>query len=111
MFDLEIAKRRIVGKGTGWINPKIEDVSLVDGMKFNLISLRQLCDKGMKVTFEKTHCDVVKQAIENTSIFKAKQKENTCVVNFAKIQKEKDVCLASLVGDKTSKNLVKGWKI
>lgn len=32
----------------------------MEGLKFNLISVSQLCDKGMKVTFAKTHCDVVK---------------------------------------------------
>jgi len=30
----------------------IKDVLLVDGLKHNLLSISQLCDKGYKITFE-----------------------------------------------------------
>jgi len=31
---------------------KIQDVLLVEGLKHNLLSISQLCDKGLEVTFE-----------------------------------------------------------
>ena len=33
----------------------IKDVLFVDGLKHNLLSISQLCDKGYKITFE-PHC-------------------------------------------------------
>lgn len=46
-------KGKIRGIGKICINPSfyIENVSLVDGLKYNLISISQLCDKGYLVTF------------------------------------------------------------
>jgi len=34
----------------------IKDVLLVDGLKHNLLSISQLCDKGYKITFEPNLC-------------------------------------------------------
>ena len=36
----------------------INDVFLVDGLKFNLLSVSQLCDSGNKVIFDKDKCTV-----------------------------------------------------
>ncbi|WCJ38006.1 hypothetical protein M5689_019091 [Euphorbia peplus] len=44
-------KGRILGSGSIGTNPPIEDVSLVRGLKFNLLSVAQLCDKGRDVVF------------------------------------------------------------
>ena len=51
------AKGRIIGRdnignGTSFL---IESVLLVDGLKHNLLSISQLCDKGFKVIFEASH--------------------------------------------------------
>ncbi|KAL1221572.1 hypothetical protein V5N11_019634 [Cardamine amara subsp. amara] len=53
------ARGKIKGKGiTGGENqPDLENVYLVDGLKANLISISQLCDTGMSVTFTKTECE------------------------------------------------------
>ena len=40
-------------------DPSIENVLLVDGLKHNLISISQLCDKGYKVTFDKRECTII----------------------------------------------------
>ncbi|XP_019154262.1 PREDICTED: uncharacterized protein LOC109150732 [Ipomoea nil] len=37
----------------------IQDVSYVDGLKFNLLSTSQFCDKGYKVEFSKNKCKIV----------------------------------------------------
>ena len=36
----------------------IENILLVDGLKHNLLSISQLCDKGYKVVFESSMCIV-----------------------------------------------------
>lgn len=38
-------KKKITGKGTIGMNVRIEDFAYVEGLKFNLLSVRQLCDK------------------------------------------------------------------
>ena len=45
------SKGKIIGIKTVGANPSIEEVSLVKGLKFNLISVSQLCDKNMRVIF------------------------------------------------------------
>ncbi|XP_019150173.1 PREDICTED: uncharacterized protein LOC109146979 [Ipomoea nil] len=37
----------------------IQDVSYVEGLKFNLLSTSQFCDKGYKVEFSKDECKIV----------------------------------------------------
>ena len=51
-------KAKIMGLGTIGINPSIEDVFLVSGLKFNLMSVSQLYDKNNRVIFEPTHYEV-----------------------------------------------------
>ena len=46
----------------------IEDVDLVDELKHNLLSISQLCDKGIRVIFDDSTCDVLNK------------KSNTCVL-------------------------------
>lgn len=51
-------KGKVIGIGKVSINPSfcIENVSQVDGLKYNLISISQLCDKGYFVTFTYERC-------------------------------------------------------
>ena len=37
----------------------IERILLVKGLKYNLLSISQLCDKRCKVVFESSKCDVI----------------------------------------------------
>ena len=50
-------------EGIGIIDNKssifIENVLLVNGLKHNLLSISQLCDKGFKVVFECMNCHVI----------------------------------------------------
>jgi hypothetical protein len=46
---------KIIGKGTvriGNKNTKEKNVLLVEYMKYNLLSVSQMCDQGHKVTFD-----------------------------------------------------------
>ena len=39
-------------------SPLIENVVLVDEFKYNLLSISQLCDRGLKVVFDKSSCNI-----------------------------------------------------
>ena len=47
-------KGKIIGIGNIGIAPfkYIKNILLVDGLKYNLLSISQFCDKGYKVIFE-----------------------------------------------------------
>ena len=51
------SRGKIVAIGTiGLYFHTIENVSLVEGLKHNLLSISQLCDKGYKMVFEYDKC-------------------------------------------------------
>ena len=52
------SQEKIIGKGNigGNPSPLIENVFLVDILKYNLLSIRHLCDKGYRINFEKDKC-------------------------------------------------------
>ena len=52
------AKGRIIGQGNigNGTSSLIESILLVYGLRHNLLSISQLCDKGFKVIFEASHC-------------------------------------------------------
>ena len=39
-------------------SPTIENVVLVDGLKHNLLSISQLCDRGLKIVFDDSSCKI-----------------------------------------------------
>ena len=52
---------KIKGKGSVSLNNrrgKYEDVLFVDGLKANLLSVSQMCDKGCEVIFRAQDCEV-----------------------------------------------------
>jgi len=53
-------KGKILGRGT--IEDKnnflVHDVLYVEGLKHNLLSISQLCDKGYQVTFKPNSCEI-----------------------------------------------------
>ena len=55
------AKGKIIGIGNVKLgtSPIIENVVLVDGLKHNLLSVSQLCDKGFNVIFDDLACSVM----------------------------------------------------
>ena len=62
-------KGRIIGHGSIGNNSSslIENVLHVDGLKHNLLSISQLCDKGFKVIFESSHCIIKDSQNDKTS--------------------------------------------
>ena len=67
-------KGKIIGKGTigNKSNFFIKDVLLVDGLKHNLLSISQLCDKGYIVKFESNAC-IIEKPHKNMSMIALKQ--------------------------------------
>ena len=57
IFD-DSEKHKIVneGKASEDPNPTIDNVLLVDGLKRNLLSISQFCDKNCKVVFKPLRC-------------------------------------------------------
>ena len=55
------SKGNIIGIGNNKIgsSPLIENVILIDGLKHNLLSISQLCDRVFKVIFDESSCNVL----------------------------------------------------
>ena len=55
------SKANIIGIGNIKIGSSllIENVILVDRLKHNLLSISQLCDRGFKVNFDDSSCNVL----------------------------------------------------
>jgi len=87
------------GKGTvigsGSVNNKgktvIEDVLLVKGLKHNLISISQLCDRGHQIKFQESKCSILK---DGAVIFEANREKNLYVLYLEEL-KVQNVCLAA----------------
>ena len=58
----------------------IDDVLLVDGLNHNLLSISQLCDKGLRVTFEINKCKVVE--IQKNEVKLEGQRINDVVIDL-----------------------------
>ncbi|XP_019229251.1 PREDICTED: uncharacterized protein LOC109210303 [Nicotiana attenuata] len=86
--------------GTGTIpfnnNYDITEVYLVDGLKYNLLSISQLCNSGYEVKFKKTGC-VIEDEIGKT-ILPGKKYGNVYILNgFENI--DGHICLTSISDD------------
>ncbi|XP_023638897.1 uncharacterized protein LOC111830634 [Capsella rubella] len=79
-------------KGKGVINksnqPQLENVYCVEGLKANLISISQLCDDGLKVTFTKTACHARDE--NDNEILSGIRSENNCYM-----WKKSESCLST----------------
>ena len=75
-------------------NVIIEEVALVDGLKHNLLSISQLCDKGNLVTFNSEAC-VVKNKRSNKVVLTGVRKGNVYLADFNSSNTESVTCLPS----------------
>jgi len=81
-----------VGKVTSSSSTVIENVLLVEGLKHNLLSISQLCDKGLKVIFESNHC-LICCASSNEVVFVGKIIQNIYMVDFENSDFKSILCL------------------
>ena len=91
------SKAKIISSGIIGSRPSIKDVSLKKSLKFNLLSVSQLCDKNMRIIFEPTHCED-QRLYDNHTLFIDNRNENVYLVDLDSIDNS-DVCLASLDDD------------
>ncbi|KAL6319784.1 hypothetical protein AAG906_036843 [Vitis piasezkii] len=90
------AKGRIISQGNigNGTSSLIESVLLVDGLKHNLLSISQLCDKGFKVIFEASHC-IIKNIQNEKTIFMGHRCDNVYAINISKYDGH-DRCFLSM---------------
>ena len=64
-------KGKIIGSGkVGQSSSNsVDNVLLVDGLDYNLLSISQLCDKGHKVVFESDFCKIIDSSTDKIKFF------------------------------------------
>ena len=81
------SKVKIIATGiVGFPLTTIKNISLVRGLKHNLLSISQLCDKGYKMTFGKDKEEAFNQ--DGEKIFEGFQKGNIYMIEPAKVETE-----------------------
>ena len=92
------AKGKIIGIGN--ISSKysniIENVLLIENLKFNLISISQICDKNLGVNFRKNACYIVDPTNDNV-ICTGSRNKNIYLLNIEDLMDQNDHCLNALV--------------
>ena len=81
------SKGKIVGIGNIKLDssPMIENVALVDGLKYNLLSVSQLCDKSFKVIFDDLACNILDRKI-NACIHSSFRENNVYMIDMSNLQ-------------------------
>ena len=76
-------KGKILGVGTVGAPPFtiIEDVLFVEGLKHNLLSISQLCDKGFRINFTKDEC-LIEHEVTHDILLKGKRFNNIFMISF-----------------------------
>ncbi|GJX83243.1 retrovirus-related pol polyprotein from transposon TNT 1-94 [Tanacetum coccineum] len=86
-------KIKIIGKGTISHNSlSIHDVSHVENLSFNLLSVGQICDKKCKVLFSETDSEIIKDGI---TIGKGIRKHGLYIMKLGNSPKDA-LCLTSI---------------
>ena len=78
-----------VGKNS---SKSIDKVYFVDGLKFNLLSVSHLCDKGNHIVFDKEKCIVKNSDIEDLLITPLRH-DNVYALNTNEIAAQDFMCL------------------
>jgi hypothetical protein len=91
------SRGKIIGAGNvdNYSSSCIENVLLVDGLKHNLISISQLCDKDYKVIFDKNEC-IITYALNNQILFIASRHGNVYTFEFDSLVSQDLKCLADI---------------
>ena len=62
-------------------SPSIENVIMINGLKYNLFSLSQLCDKGLRGFFNDITCDVLDKKM-NTCVLSSFHENNVYIIDM-----------------------------
>ena len=76
-------KGNIMGEGNigNQYKTQIENVVYIDGLKHNLLSISQLCDKGFKIEFNKNYC-LISEAMSGEIVHIGKRIGNIYMLNI-----------------------------
>ncbi|WRX20691.1 Integrase [Theobroma cacao] len=90
------SKSKIHGIGTVGKNSQtqISHVLLVKGLKHNLLSISQLCDKGFKVCFDSNKCEVIDIGTKKFS-FIGKRLKNMYAIFLEDLEINDEICLVA----------------
>ena len=88
-------KRKIIGIGKVGKNPSscIDDVMLVEGLTYNLLSVSQLCDKVCRVTFDSQACTIFELNCETVK-FSRKRVSNMYMIDLDELAHD-NLCLTT----------------
>ena len=86
----------IIGIGKIQITPStfVDNVRFVDGLKHNLLSVSQLCDKDFDVLFKPSMC-IITNLIDNSLVFKGLRCDNVYVVDLDDLAKNSHCLVAN----------------
>ena len=88
------SKGKVIGIGSIKCKSlKIVDVLLVDGLKHNLLSISQLCDRGFRINFQSLGCEIV-DSKTNKIVFIGHRHSNVYTIDLNDIA-SRDLCLMS----------------
>ncbi|KAG8639484.1 hypothetical protein MANES_14G146816v8 [Manihot esculenta] len=76
-------------------SPILDKVLLVDGLKYNLLSVSQLCDKGCRVIFEPKSC-FVSRISDNKILFVGERVENIYLIDLQAMTNLDMKCFVSI---------------
>ncbi|XP_070031939.1 uncharacterized protein [Nicotiana tomentosiformis] len=76
----------------------IENVYLIDGLKYSLISVSKLCDRGSMVAFTSTKCFVINLTTDKI-VLQGKEVNNIYVVDLSTLLENELTCLIVLDND------------
>ncbi|KAI3681195.1 hypothetical protein L6452_35980 [Arctium lappa] len=74
-------------------NVTIKKVSYVEGLRHNLFSIGQLCDKDLEVNFKAKRCSVRNE--EGEELLVGTRESDLYTINLSNVQADKQVCLLS----------------
>lgn len=90
-------KGKIIGMDTiGNSFVSINNVCLVGGLKYNLLSITQFCDSGYEVMFNSNNYIVMNES-DKSIIFKGMRKVNVYKINFPEFVDQKVIFLKCLL--------------
>ena len=91
----ENSKGKIIGseKAGKNLSSCIDDIMLVEGLAYNLLSISQLCDKGHRVLFDNQACTIYQPNSENVK-FTGKRVNNMYMIDLDDLVHE-NLCLTA----------------
>lgn len=96
--DNQTGKIVAIGKVGDSNSQFIENVFLVDGLKHNLLSISQFCDKGNVLKFTKKAC-IVKDECIGIKVLEGTRRGNTYVVDLNSVPRNSLTCLRAVEED------------